>query len=218
MKRYIKSFIIASIIYSICSAFIFCLYFFNNIIVEKTNISKTLSLNHIELKSDIVSGIENSNIEEKKEIIKDDKNNIIKHDQVVKNNIHKQKNEEIIKDIKENKVVQQNIPFKNQENEIKEIDTINEEKIYLDNYLAQIRNLINQNIKYPNRARKLSVEGVVIAKFKLEKDGTVNNIIILKGHDFLKNSTIEAIIEASKLFPKASKSIEIQIPIEYKLI
>ena len=36
--------------------------------------------------------------------------------------------------------------------------------------------------------------------------------------DYFKNSTIEAIEEASKSFPKSEISIEIQIPIEYKLI
>ena len=106
-----------------------------------------------------------------------------------------------------------------QKEEVKSIEkVVDEEKVYLDKYLVEIRNLINQNVKYPIRARKLSIEGIVVARFKLEKDGTVHNITILKGHDFLQNSTIEAIEQASKSFPKTPKSIEIQIPIEYKLI
>jgi hypothetical protein len=44
------------------------------------------------------------------------------------------------------------------------------------------------------------------------------NIEIIDGHKFLQNATIEAIQEASKNFPKTNQSIEIQIPIEYKLI
>ena len=84
--------------------------------------------------------------------------------------------------------------------------------------MALIRDLINQNVKYPLKARKLSIQGVVTVRFKINENGTVENIIIVDGHKFLQNATIEAIEEASKKFPKTNKSIEIQIPIEYKLI
>ena len=84
--------------------------------------------------------------------------------------------------------------------------------------MALIRDLINQNIKYPLKAKKLSIQGVVTVKFKLNEDGVIENITIIDGHKFLQNATIEAIEEASRNFPKTNKSIEIQIPIEYKLI
>ena len=95
---------------------------------------------------------------------------------------------------------------------------VDEKKEYLDKYLVQIRESINQNIKYPQKAKKLSIEGIVIVKFKITESGIVEDILIIDGHKFLQNSTIEAIVEASKSFPKINKSIEIQIPIEYKLI
>jgi protein TonB len=95
---------------------------------------------------------------------------------------------------------------------------IDDKKDYLDKYLAQIRDLINKNVKYPSKAKKLSIEGIVIVKFKILEDGTVQNIEIIDGHKFLQTSTIEAIEEASKNFPKTNQSIEIQVPIEYKLI
>ena len=78
--------------------------------------------------------------------------------------------------------------------------------------------MINENIKYPSKARKLSIEGIVVVKFKISESGSVENIVVLEGHRFLQNATIEAIEEASKKFPKTNKSIEIQIPIVYKLI
>ena len=50
------------------------------------------------------------------------------------------------------------------------------------------------------------------------ENGDIENITILDGHKFLQNATIEAINEAAKSFPKTNQSIEIQIPIEYKII
>ena len=94
----------------------------------------------------------------------------------------------------------------------------NIQKKYIDNNLALIRTLINENIKYPSKARKLSIEGIVVVKFKISENGSVEDIVVLEGHRFLQNATIEAIEEASKKFPKTNKSIEIQIPIVYKLI
>ena len=84
--------------------------------------------------------------------------------------------------------------------------------------MAQIKELINKNVKYPSKAKKLSIEGIVIVKFKILEDGTVQNIEIIQGDKFLQTSTIEAIEEASKNFPKTNQNIEIQVPIEYKLI
>ena len=95
---------------------------------------------------------------------------------------------------------------------------VDEKKDYLDKHLAQIRNLINQNVKYPLKAKKLSIEGIVTVRFRINENGTIENITILDGHKFLQSATIEAIEEASKNFPKTNQSIEIQIPIEYKLI
>ena len=74
------------------------------------------------------------------------------------------------------------------------------------------------DIKYPFRARKLSIQGIVLVKFKINENGDIENITILDGHKFLQNATIEAINEAAKSFPKTNQSIEIQIPIEYKII
>lgn len=237
MIRYLNSFVITSFIYAFVAVAIFYFYNNSNIIIEKSKAPKTISLNHIELKQETPNALEKPILEEKKELVKEEiKKEIIKPEPVVKKQepkkeikkelVKKQepKSEQIAKQEPTQEVQKtQETVTKNevvaQKEEVKSIEKIvDEEKVYLDKYLVEIRNLINQNVKYPIRARKLSIEGVVVAKFKLEKDGTVHNITILKGHDFLQNSTIEAIEQASKSFPKTPKSIEIQIPIEYKLI
>ena len=237
MIRYLNSFVITSFIYAFVAVAIFYFYNNSNIIIEKPKAPKTISLNHIELKQETPNALEKPILEEKKELVKEEiKKEIIKPEPVVKKQepkkeikkelVKKQepKSEQIAKQEPTQEVQKtQETVTKNevvaQKEEVKSIEkVVDEEKVYLDKYLVEIRNLINQNVKYPIRARKLSIEGIVVARFKLEKDGTVHNITILKGHDFLQNSTIEAIEQASKSFPKTPKSIEIQIPIEYKLI
>jgi protein TonB len=157
-----------------------------------------------ETKEKVIKKVQKKEIVEKKQItkkeIKDSENP--KKDSIVKEQIVQKhiQSEEIVK------------------NQINDLPKVDDKKVYLDKHLAQIRKLINQNIKYPKRARKLSIEGIVVVKFKINENGSIENITILEGHKFLQNATIEAIQEASKSFPKTNKSIEIQIPIEYKLI
>jgi periplasmic protein TonB len=155
----------------------------------------------------------------------------IEKKKLVKKEIKKTPKKEVKKEIK--KVVQEVVPTPTSKN-ISTVEKpvepkvqtqqkvvthkIDEKKEYLSKHLSQIRNLINQNVKYPTRARKLSIQGIVTVKFKINSNGTVENITILDGHKFLQKATIKAIQNASKYFPKVTKSIEIQIPIEYKLI
>jgi periplasmic protein TonB len=157
--------------------------------------------------------------ETKEKVIKKvQKKEIVEKKQITKKEIKDSENpkkETIVKEQIVQKHIQSEEIVKNQINDLPKVD---DKKVYLDKHLAQIRKLINQNIKYPKRARKLSIEGIVLVKFKINENGSIENITILEGHKFLQNATIEAIQEASKSFPKTNKSIEIQIPIEYKLI
>ncbi|MGE4384032.1 MAG: energy transducer TonB [Arcobacter sp.] len=211
-------------------------------ILNEPKIVQKISLNHIELeKKPVVNQIKEENIiqKEKKEQIKEEikpepiekvvkkeekkkvpkkpkEKKIEKEKAVKKEEVKEQKNPTKEENVKEN-IVDNNI-----QKETKELfalkPVIDEKKEYLEKHLALIRDLINQNIKYPLKAKKLSIQGVVTVKFKLNEDGVIENITIIDGHKFLQNATIEAIEEASKKFPKTNKSIEIQIPIEYKLI
>lgn len=157
--------------------------------------------------------------ETKEKVIKEvQKKEIVEKKQITKKEIKDSENpkkESIVKEQIVQKHIQSEGIVKTQINDTPKID---DKKVYLDKHLIQIRNLINQNIKYPVRARKLSIQGVVLVKFKITPNGDIENITILDGHKFLQNATIEAINEASKSFPKTNQSIEIQIPIEYKLI
>ena len=226
MRRYFSSFFIAISFYAFFAVCLFYVMANDKVFIKKAEETKLISLNHIELKPEIK--------EEKKEPEPQTKE-IIKEEKIVetpkpitpKKVEKKEIEKKTVEKITEKKVVekQESEPSKKiQEQVFNKIEEkapqplVDEKKDYLDKHLAQIRNLINQNVKYPLKAKKLSIEGIVTVRFKINENGTIENITILDGHKFLQSATIEAIEEASKNFPKTNQSIEIQIPIEYKLI
>ena len=225
MRRYFSSFLIASLVYSFLGFAIFYFYKNSKVEIEEKKSIQKISLNHIELKEEpkkedvkelVEEKIIQKPIEEKKVVEKPTEKKIEKpKEQVVKKEIPKKQEEkttqkEVAKEIVENQPKSEIV-----ENKVVQKDI---QKEYIDNNLALIRTLINENINYPAKARKLSIEGIVVVKFKISENGSVEDIVVLEGHRFLQNATIEAIEEASKKFPKTNKSIEIQIPIVYKLI
>lgn len=219
MNRYFNSFLITLVFYSFFAFLIFYLFMDKKMILDEPKTIQKISLSHIELeKKPVVNQIKEENIiqKEKKEQIKEEIKPEPIEKVVKKEEIKEQKNPTKEENVKEN-IVNNDI-----QKETKELvatkPVIDEKKEYLEKHLALIRDLINQNVKYPLKARKLSIQGVVTVRFKINENGTVENIIIVDGHKFLQNATIEAIEEASRNFPKTNKTIEIQIPIEYKLI
>ena len=242
MNRYFNSFLITLVFYSLFAFLIFYLFMDKKMILNEPKIVQKISLNHIELeKKQVVNQfIEEKIIQEeikeqvKEEIKPEPKKEVLKKEENKKlQEKPKEKKIEKEKIVKKEEVKEQKNPIKEEnvkenivnntiQKETKELvapkPVIDEKKEYLEKHLALIRDLINQNIKYPLKAKKLSIQGVVTVKFKLNENGVIENITIIDGHKFLQNATIEAIEEASKKFPKTNKSIEIQIPIEYKLI
>ena len=229
MRRYFSSFFIAISFYAFFAVCLFYLMANDKVFIKKAEETKLISLNHIELKPEIK--------EEKKEPEPQTKE-IVKEEKIVETpkpiTPKKVEKKEIEKKITEKKAVekQESEPTKKIQEQVNKIEEkapvsenklppkplLDEKKDYLDKHLAQIRSLINKNVKYPLKAKKLSIEGIVTVRFKINEDGTIENITIIDGHKFLQSATIEAIEEASKNFPKTNQSIEIQIPIEYKLI
>ena len=227
MRRYFSSFFIAISFYSFFAICLFYIMANDKVFIKKEEEPKLISLNHIELKPEIKE--EKKEPEpQTKEIIKEEKivetpkpiipkkvekkeieKKIVEKTVVEKKELESTTKIEEKAKVTENQIPQQLLPQK---------PPVDEKKEYLDKHLEQIRTLINQNVKYPLKAKKLSIEGIVTVKFKINEDGTVENITIIDGHKFLQSATIEAIENASKSFPKTNQSIEIQIPIEYKLI
>ena len=218
MNRYFSSFFITTILYLVWTLFLF--YTFSDILIieEKKQEELKISLSHVMVQQEQTSAQPVS-----EPIIEPEP--LAQVPTPIKKKIEKPKKENIQKKVVKEPIIEkvQNLsePKQNTLIEEKQLTTkpqIDEKKEYLDKNLALIRSLINENVKYPSKAKKLSIEGIVVVKFKILEDGSVQNIQIIEGHALLRNSTIEAIEEASKSFPKSEISIEIQIPIEYKLI
>lgn len=231
MNRYFSSFFITTILYLVISFFLFYM-FADTVIIKEEPKEIKISLKQIVEKQEpalVVEPVEE--VPSKTEIVEQNIEPLVEIPTPIKKKIEKPKKEKVIekkivekqdsKPIQEvEKVVNTTVVEKTtvEEKTVQSKPMIDDKKDYLDKYLAQIRDLINKNVKYPSKAKKLSIEGIVIVKFKILEDGTVQNIEIIDGHKFLQTSTIEAIEEASKNFPKTNQSIEIQVPIEYKLI
>lgn len=218
MNRYFSSFFITTILYLIGTIFLF--YAFADILIveEKKQEELKISLSHVMVQQEQTSSQPVS-----EPIIEPEP--LSQVPTPIKKKIEKPKKENIQKKVVKEPIIEknQNFPEPKQNTlvEEKQLTTkpqIDEKKEYLDKNLALIRSLINENVKYPSKAKKLSIEGIVVVKFKILANGTVENIEIIEGHAFLKASTIDAIEEASKKFPKSNSNIDVQIAIEYKLI
>jgi len=227
MKRYFGSFFITLFIYASATSTLIYLYS-NTEFKEKKDVSpKIISLNHVEIKKSVPKKIEEvQKVEEIKEEV------AVK--EVVENKVIKEEPKPIKKTIKSKKIVKKEIkkaiekPIQKVVKEeviekptkkvVTPIVKKDEKKEFLNQHLSQIRALINKNIIYPKRARKMNIQGIVKVKFEILKNGTIGKIDVLTGHKFLQKSTIEAIKRASTSFPKTTTDIDIKIPISYKLI
>ena len=92
------------------------------------------------------------------------------------------------------------------------------ENIYIKNNLDKIATLIHDNLYYPRRARKRGIEGVVVVRFHLQKDGSVKGAkIITSEQEILSRAALKTINELSGEFPKPVEELTLTVPIHYQL-
>lgn len=245
--RYLSSFFLTSFLYvSLATIFLFANPFENLKEKEKREFKK-VSLNHVEIvrPKPIETPKKVEKVEEIKEVekvveVEEKKIEPIVESKVIEPKKEKPKQKKIIKE----KVVKKLEPKKVQEpKKLEEVQKIVEEKViekpivkqepivkndvlpkvdyeqdFLRQHLKLIKNEIQKNVKYSQRARKLNIEGNVIIEFCLTKAGEIVNVKTIQGHKLLQKSTIDAIYSALNNFPKVQKNITIRVPIEYKLI
>lgn len=227
MNRYFSSFFITIILYLLVTFFLFYVFADTLVVEEKKPEEVRISIKYMMVQQESIPVphlVEPTPIElppeKKTKTIVEKKIDKPKKEKKVFEEII-QKNKQLIKE-PITRVETEVIPVTDkkilEEKQSEPKTIINENKEYLDKNLSLIRSLINENVKYPFKAKKLFIEGIVLVKFKILEDGSIQNIQIMEGPSILKSSTIEAIEEASKSFPKSDIAIEIQIPIEYKLI
>ncbi|WP_419764883.1 MAG: energy transducer TonB [Arcobacter sp.] len=105
----------------------------------------------------------------------------------------------------------------NKEQEVIKKSSKNYKEEFLDAHLQKIVQLIQKNVIYPKRAKRLNIQGKVFILFKISINGEITELKGVSGHRLLIKSALKAIEKASKTFPKVKKEITIKVPIEYKL-
>lgn len=92
------------------------------------------------------------------------------------------------------------------------------QKNYVNQHLAKISELLQENLYYPRRARKRGVQGEVIVKFDLSTQAEVSNIeVISSSSKILSRGAIKTIQNLSMKFPKPEEKLTLSVPIAYKL-
>ncbi|UCN01003.1 TonB family protein [Sulfurimonas sp. SWIR-19] len=95
---------------------------------------------------------------------------------------------------------------------------VSEKEAYLQENLAQIAQLIKENLYYPRMARKRGIQGSVTVRFMLLKDATVVQITTISSSSgILTRAAIKTIAELSGKFPKPKTDMMLSVPIRYSL-
>lgn len=102
---------------------------------------------------------------------------------------------------------------------VEQIQTYNITSATPDPFLAAIKSAINDNHIYPRTAKRLRQQGNVLVEFIWTKDMELKGLKILKSsqHKVLNEAALAAITAAAKSFPKHDKTVQIQIPLVYKI-
>lgn len=102
---------------------------------------------------------------------------------------------------------------------VEQIQTYNITSATPDPFLAAIKSAINDNHIYPRTAKRLRQQGNVLVEFIWTKDMELKSLKILKAskHKALNDAAIATITAAAKSFPKHDKTVQIQIPLVYKI-
>ncbi len=89
---------------------------------------------------------------------------------------------------------------------------------YLKKHFGYIRDLINGNLRYPGRARRMGWSGALKVEFVVRENGSVDVIRVVKssGVPLLDSDAVET-VRRSAPFPKPPVSARLIIPVEYVL-
>lgn len=91
-------------------------------------------------------------------------------------------------------------------------------KKYLEEHFAYVKDIIQENIIYPERARRMGWQGKVIVSFIVLENGCASNIKIKEssGHRLLDDNVIKT-VKAVSPFPRPPVKSELLVPIVYRL-
>jgi protein TonB len=89
---------------------------------------------------------------------------------------------------------------------------------YLKEHFAYIKDIIQRNINYPQRARRMGWTGKVVVSFVINENGRASDERILQSSGFeVLDSNVIATIKAVSPFPRPPVKAELRVPIIYRL-
>ncbi len=92
------------------------------------------------------------------------------------------------------------------------------ENMYKKKYLAQLYTMVKNNLYYPRKARKRGLQGDVIVRFLLKKNGEISRIeVVRSSYQILSRSAVKTLHSLDKKLPKPQEDITIKLPITYSL-
>jgi len=92
------------------------------------------------------------------------------------------------------------------------------EKEYMQEHIAKIMKLLEENLYYPRRARKRGVVGEIMVKFTLSTQAQAHSIeVISSNSEILSRAAIKTIEDLSGEFPKPEEELILHVPINYAL-
>lgn len=82
---------------------------------------------------------------------------------------------------------------------------------------------LNKNIKYPNQAKEDGVKGTVYVKFVVEKDGTVDDVVISKGVHPLLDAEAMRVVKAMPKWAAGKQAGQVvatqfTLPVKFQLV
>ena len=109
-----------------------------------------------------------------------------------------------------------------EEEEVDEIFTIVEEGAEPNGGMAAFYKYVSKNMKYPNQAKRMGIEGKVYVQFVIDKDGSVTDVQAVKGIGAGCDEAAVKVVSASKKWKPGKQrgrpvKQRIILPITFKL-
>lgn len=97
-------------------------------------------------------------------------------------------------------------------------ENITPEDAYVKAHITEIMSLLRKNLYYPRMARKRGIEGKVMVRFELLKNGDIRNITVIEaGRDILARAAVTTIERLKGKFPLPDEVLILNVPIMYQL-
>lgn len=80
---------------------------------------------------------------------------------------------------------------------------------------------LQENIYYPKEAREKGIEGIVYITFIVEKDGSISNVEVLRGHELLAEEAIRVVKAMPRWQPGTQRGkpvrVQFNMPVRFSL-